>query len=285
MPDKLLAIEKEKFMQIIVLDDNYFNQGENSLESLILVVMSKKINIYAKEIEGIEMVNIKNISTSQPNCQYFLYRFLNSTAGQFISTCFIPNIHILTPTLILNYENGKVNSSFSTIYFPMNLRSIEIIPQKNINTTFVAGISEGPMKSVTGKLFFCDMGACVPLFMSSKQIYLLSFDSFSFTNGGFVILCINSKNLMVWSNLTEIPTEPIPANITIDIYPIINHKCTVLKIVNANQTNAQIILSSHEYYYYVDVDFAGSSVAIIDKFHRYSNCDNFDHLEPSFLRN
>lgn len=168
-----------------------------SLSNLIIVVTTQELEIYVKFAEGnnewmqflttIPLNESNNAKgNNQANCLYFLYSVINDTSASFGTDCTIPNTNIQTPLLTLTYECPSLAPSPSCLYASFGLmpiitpqlRNIISVPQ-NGSSPYIFGIKEGPSRSATGRLMFCNFTLCQSLYISSNIVFLFDFDVFS----------------------------------------------------------------------------------------------------------
>lgn len=85
--------------------------------------------------------------------------------------------------------------------------------------TYVLGIDEGPMQSLTGKFVFImigklrycdDSGECSILYSSTKEYFLLYYDVYVYSPDSFVVVTLDFQYIEVWLN------PQLPSNTTIN---------------------------------------------------------------------
>lgn len=87
--------------------------------------------------------------------------------------------------MLINFENGTLSVNFTLRKLVVNLDSIQTFPlnQSAQSKKFaIFGLAEGPMQSLTGKLFICSWDYCQALYVSSRFLFLISYDRYFFNN-------------------------------------------------------------------------------------------------------
>ena len=124
------------------------------------------------------------------------------------------------------------------------------------------------------------------MFISNSFSFLLDFSALQIENNTFYITVLDTITISVF-----ISPEIQPPNATVNPNYIFNYDktiddpyCSVIKIVNATQTNSYIILSCTQYYYLMILDFTNQEISVVQKFSRYCNCALYDNFRPQIIK-
>ena len=105
------------------------------------------------------------------------------------------------------------------------------------------------MKSTTGRLYLCGVLECAPLYVSSQYIFLLNYDS-DVDGDSFVIMSIDPLKIEVF--LSPLVNNPSKINSNYSFYysnATEGEMCSVIKILDFTQEDAEIVLSCSKKYY------------------------------------
>lgn len=169
---------------------------------------------------------------------------------------------------------------------PVTLREIFTIVKGIDKVSMFVGIEEGPMKSLTGKLFICEFTICQPLFVSSRLKFLINYSAVA-EGDDYYIFTIDYNIIEVYINPTvdvNNTHEPIGSNYSINYTQYIHEDyCSVIKVTAANSTNAYAFLSCPQFYYQCLITYSSTSLKILSKFARYSQCSYQDVFKPQVV--
>lgn len=126
----------------------------STLSALLMAVSVRRMFVFRQQ----DLIQLTNFTLPQRKCIYYLYQLINSTAAEFISDCEGMSENFKSPLLTINYNNvnNVVTYSIREIVLPMAFNQIYTIVRTGNLPTLVLGLLEGPMNSVTGKLYLCN---------------------------------------------------------------------------------------------------------------------------------
>jgi hypothetical protein len=170
------------------------------------------------------------------------------------------------------------------MHLPAQLRNVVSILQPN-QLPLLFGLGDGPSKSVTGILTYCQK-YCGQMEISSKIAFIIDFDAIPF-NGGSLVVGLDLQTMNFWIN--PIPpnsnvSQNIPANITINYQQQIGQYCDTIKIINApNLQEINLIASCNNAYLQLTADLTTATLAFTQTFNKFMSCDPVDKTKPTFI--